>query len=417
MVLLVDGGDFIGGEKLQDSIKAEFYAEGMRRLGYHAVGLGEMDLSLGQAFVRDLAARKGIDLVNANVHFADTGERIAKPYVIRRLGARKVLGLETGGVRVGVTSVLHLDEGAIIKPKKEGDRELVVKDPMIAARAAVQELRGKTDVIVLLAHTGMNPAKEIAHGVGGVDVMPVGHGNFRNKETVFVGKTPLMQPGDQGRMLAVFEAKLTDQKRCVGAQARLVALDESYPDDESMLALVKDYKTVIRAANILPEWPEMDKEMYLGAEACLGCHPKEHEQWMTTRHARAWETMVKGGVDRDLECVRCHVTGFGSFNGFRRADVTPKMIDVQCEVCHGAGKHHYQLITSGEDRTRLPFHGMEPITPQTCTQCHRDEHDPEFDYTKKIFLVAHDEQALRKKLEKAIDEMKSSRSGASAGTH
>jgi 2',3'-cyclic-nucleotide 2'-phosphodiesterase (5'-nucleotidase family) len=416
-VLLVDGGDFVGGEKLQDSIKAEYYTEGLRRLGYHAVGLGETDVMLGQKFLLDLAARKGLDIVNANVYYADSGERFTKPYVIRRVGGRKILGLESGGLRVGVTSVLHLDDGAIIKPKKEGDRELVVKDAMIAARSAVQELRGKTDVIVLLAHTGMTAAKEIAHGVGGVDLMPVGHGNYRNKETVFVGKTPLMQPGDQGRMLAVFEARLTDQKRFAGAQARLVALDDSYPDDESMAALVKDYRIVVRSANILPEWPEMDKEMFLGTEACQGCHPAETDQWKSTRHAHAWETMVKEGVDKDPECVPCHVTGFGKFNGFRRADVTPTLMDVQCEMCHGMGKPHYDLITGGGDRKAVPFHGTEPITQKTCTQCHRDEHDPEFDYGKKIGLVAHDQERFQRNFQKALEEFRASQGGAAAGTH
>jgi 2',3'-cyclic-nucleotide 2'-phosphodiesterase (5'-nucleotidase family) len=421
MVLLIDGGDFIAGSKLQDSIKADYLAEGMSRLGYDAIGLGELDLLLGQKFLLNLAREKKLDIVSANVHYVDNDQLFVKPYVVRRLGGRKLFGLEAGGVRVAITSVLRLDDGAKIEAKRDDDRELIVKDPIIAARRVVQELRGKADVIILMAHTGMDPAKEIAHGVGGVDLMPVGHGNFRNKEAVFIGKTPLMQPGDQGRMVAVMEAKLTNQKRFAGATARLVSLDASYPDDEPMAALVKDYRGAVRAANILPEWPDMDKEMYLGTETCVGCHPQEDEQWKTTRHAHAWETMVKEGVDRDLECVPCHVTGFGSWNGFRRADVTPDRMNVQCEVCHGPGKDHYELITGGGDRTRLPLHGLLPITPKTCTQCHRDHHDPEFDYNKKIFLVAHKPEEFRKKFEEMLKNMParqaSSHGGNAHGTH
>lgn len=402
MILLLDGGDFVSGGKVQDSIKAEFLAEGMSRLGYDAVALGEMDVLLGQQFLIDLARRRGLDIVNANVYYGDTDERLVKPYVIRRLGGRKFLGLEAGGVRIAVTSVLRLEDGAKIAPAKEGDRELIVKDPMIAARSVIQDLRGKADFIILMAHTGMDPAKELARGIGGVDLMPVGHGNFRNKDPVFIGKIPLIQPGDQGRMLAVMEAELTDQKRFQGARARLVALDASYPDDEPMTALVKDYREAIRAANILPEWPDMDKEMFLGTETCMTCHPQEDEQWKTTRHARAWDTMVREKVDRDLECVPCHVTGFGKWNGFRRADVTPKLMNVQCEMCHGPGKEHYDLITGGGDRDRLPMHGLEPITPKTCTQCHRDEHDPEFNYNEDIFLVAHRPEEFRRKFEEML---------------
>lgn len=402
MVLLLDGGDNVSGGKLQDSLKAEYYYEGLRRLGYHACALGELDLALGQDYIRDLAARKELPLLCANLHDAETGDLFAKPYLIERLGGRKVLGLATGGVRVGITSVMMLDEGTRLAPKKDGDRELIVKDPLAAARSAVQELRGKSDVIVCIAHTGMNEAKEIARAVGGVDLMLVGHGNYRNKEPVLVGKTVLMQPGDQGRMVAVLEGKVTPQKKLTGVAGTLVALTDTYPDDEPMAALVTDYRKALRSANIVPEWPEMDKEMFLGVEVCQGCHTEETEQWSTTRHAHAWETMLKQEVERDPECVMCHVTGFGRWNGFRHLEVNPQLANVQCEVCHGPGKAHYDLVTSGEDRSGKPFMALEPITEKMCTTCHRDEHDPHFDYKEDIFLVAHRPDELREKVKRVL---------------
>jgi len=405
MVMLLDGGDNISGEKLQDSIKAEYYYEGLSALGYEICGLGELDLAQGQNYILDLTRRKGLELICANLHDAETGELFTKPYAVQRLAARSVFGIPMGGVRVGVTSVMMLDEGAKIAPKKEGDRELIVKDPLVAARSMVQELRGKTDIIVCIAHTGMNEAKEIARSVGGVDLMLVGHGNYRNKEPVFVGKTCIIQPGDQGRMIAVLESKVSPQKKVTGSVGTLVALTDTYPDDESMAKLVLDYRTTIRKANIVPEWPDMDKEMYVGGETCAGCHTSEHEQWLTTRHAHAWETMVKEEVDTDPECVGCHVTGFGHWNGFRHKDVTPKLINVQCEICHGPGKEHYELITGGGDRNAKPHHALEPVSEKMCRTCHRDHHDPEFNYAEDIFEVAHRPDELRAEIEKALGRL------------
>ncbi len=404
MSILLDGGDCLSGGKAQDSLKAEFLLEGMRALGYGPIALGDMDLMLGQAFLKRMAQKYGLKFLSANVYYADTNERFAKPYVIRRVGGRKILGIDVGGVRVGITSVLRLDDGTRISPKVAGDRELIVKDPTLSAREVVQELRGKSDVLICLAHTGMDPAKEIARGVGGFDMMLVGHGNFRNNGAIFVGKTALIQPGDQGRMIAVLDARLTDQMKVAGATGRLVALDDSYPDDERMTAILTRYKEAVHTANIAPEWENMDEQKYLGTAACEGCHPDEAEQWKATQHARAWQTLIDEKVDRDLECVPCHVTGFGTFNGFRRADLTPTMMDVQCEVCHGPGKDHFELISGGGDRSRLPLHGMKIINPKTCTACHRDDHDPTFDYPTDLMLVVHKPEEFKRELEKALRE-------------
>jgi hypothetical protein len=99
------------------------------------------------------------------------------------------------------------------------------------------------------------------------------------------------------------------------------------------------------------------------------------------------------------------VTGFGRWNGFRHKDVNPQLVDVQCEVCHGPGKAHYDLITSGGDRTEKPFFALEPVTERMCRSCHRDHHDPEFNYQEQIFAVAHDPDEFRAELEEALARM------------
>jgi hypothetical protein len=236
-------------------------------------------------------------------------------------------------------------------------------------------------------------------------MMLVGHGNYRNKEPVMVGKTIIIQPGDQGRMLALLESRVSPQKKVTGSDATLIALTDTYPDDQPTTALIAEYRGVIRKANIVPEWPEMDKEMFLGDAACMGCHTAEYEQWATTRHAKAWQTMVDKEVDTDPECVGCHVTGYGRWNGFRHKDINLNLANVQCEVCHGPGKEHYELITGGGDRTAKPHHALEPITQKMCESCHRNEHDPEFNYQKDLFPVVHDQARFRAELEKVLGKL------------
>ena len=43
---------------------------------------------------------------------------------------------------------------------------------------------------------------------------------------------------------------------------------------------------------------------------CIDCHEDEARTWEFTKHAGAFDSLVKHGDDHDPECVSCHVAGF-----------------------------------------------------------------------------------------------------------
>jgi len=268
--ILLDGGDNIVGGGLADSIGAEFYYEGLSRLGYRAVGIGEKDLLLGQRYLRDLGERKGIRFISANLHYADDGKLFAEPVFVERLGGSSVLGRGFGGVRVGVTSVLWPDEFRRFSPQREGDRELIIKDPVRAVRSSVQDLRPRADVIVLLAHTGIDAAKELARQVTGIDIILVAHEDYMPKEASLEGKTILLGTPSKGRAVGVIEARLTEQRKVRGTTGRGIILDESHADDDEMLFLVDEYKAALAAAGLKPPPAVEDDEEHSGAHEHAG---------------------------------------------------------------------------------------------------------------------------------------------------
>jgi len=249
---LLDGGDNIVGGALADSIGAEFYYEGLARLGYRAVGIGEKDLLLGQRYMRDLAKRKSIRFLCANLHYADDGKLFTEATLVENLGGSTFLGRNFGGMRVGVTSVLWPDDFRRFAPQRDGDRELIIKDPVRAVRESVQDLRPRSDVIVLLAHTGIDAAREIARQVNGIDIVLVAHEDYMPKEASHEGKTILLGTPSKGRAVGVIEARLTEQRKVRAATGRGIILDESHADDEEMLFLVDEYKAALAAAGLEP---------------------------------------------------------------------------------------------------------------------------------------------------------------------
>jgi predicted CXXCH cytochrome family protein len=109
---------------------------------------------------------------------------------------------------------------------------------------------------------------------------------------------------------------------------------------------------------------EMDPDNgYLGAAGCAKCHQAEFDQWQTTGHAKALDTLVGKQQDTIERCLGCHTTGFGYDRGFATAEETPELANVQCETCHGPGKKHAASPTNARlvrDRPQKPI----------CQQCH-----------------------------------------------
>jgi hypothetical protein len=119
---------------------------------------------------------------------------------------------------------------------------------------------------------------------------------------------------------------------------------------------------------------------YVGIEECTTCHQEEREVWDATAHARAYATLVDGFKEYNLECVGCHVTGYGKPGG---STVTHNELlrDVQCETCHGPGSLHAKNPDKPGLVTRKP-------DPRSCVeQCHHPPHVDGFDPVTKMDLV------------------------------
>lgn len=131
----------------------------------------------------------------------------------------------------------------------------------------------------------------------------------------------------------------------------------------------------LRFAGVKPPPPARGQPSYIGGEQCGACHDGAQTHWEGTRHAGAYETLVKVNKQFDLSCVGCHVTGFREPGGSEVVEVAG-LEDVQCEVCHGPGSIHAET----PEKAGKPFAIRREAAKDVCLQCHTPEHSDTFDY-------------------------------------
>ncbi len=115
---------------------------------------------------------------------------------------------------------------------------------------------------------------------------------------------------------------------------------------------------------------------FVGVEACTKCHAEARAVWDGTRHAHAYATLADQNKQFNLDCVSCHVVGYEQPGGSSVTHVD-KLMNVQCEDCHGPGSAH----------AANPKH-VRPLiakpTKDTCLSCHHPPHVEAFDAEKKM---------------------------------
>lgn len=211
------------------------------------------------------------------------------------------------------------------------------------------------------------------------------------------------------RALPYYEAQLADLDRRIGlaqsavgnslpqgrlAAFRAVALPWSAPTDHAMAAVVAQYDRAVLALadrdQTSPPPVPAGKAGYVGQAVCLGCHAPAREFAAQDAHAVAWKTLQDAGKTRDLDCVPCHVTGFGQPGGTTLAHLGP-LTSVQCEACHGPGSLHVAAPGKAE-KSQL----AHPVTEAACTVCHTPQHAPRFAfdaYRAKLIVPGHGKPA------------------------
>jgi hypothetical protein len=202
-----------------------------------------------------------------------------------------------------------------------------------------------------------------------------------------VGKTLVLQPGSRGRYIARVDLETDGEGEIRQWEHKVIPMPRSIPDAPRMSAWYDEYNAKLEQDYLrrieIRKQRELDAGDYTGEASCKACHPVQHELWLKSEHAGAYENLESVNKAYDPDCVACHAVGFNELGGFLDKLITPKLAGVQCESCHGTGKAHVQ--SAG----RQPLANRLWSKERMCVQCHVNNHSPSFSMETYWPKIAH----------------------------
>jgi hypothetical protein len=320
-------------------------------------------------------------LISANIKAADTNHVSPVPYVIKTVTAPR-LKQPVRIAFIGLTDLPPTDEDK----KNVAASGLTIEDPLAAAKAALAEVRDKSDVTVILGYLKMTTANRIAAQNEDLDVIISSDGRGLVPDPKQVNNALVLFASKETKHLGELRF-YTDKDGIVDRfTARYVELDEVIADDRQMAEVTVKARREIGEVQLKMAEAEAagykapENSPYVTAETCGKCHQKEYEVWQRSRHSQAFAPLETKGRLFDAACVGCHSIGFQK-EGFVNIKVTPQFANVQCEACHGPGAEHLKMPKAGNYHT--------PAAPGSCVVCHDRDNSPDFVFQKYWPLVAH----------------------------
>jgi hypothetical protein len=383
-MILVDTGDLLyprfpapsPQEKKIGELRADLFLKTYNLMGYDALTPGEFDLFFGVENLVKMSRQANFPFLAANLLNRKTRKPVFQPYVIK----------EVQGVKVALLGLIS-DRQPLGRGGPAGEKEkFLLADPIETARKILPRLKKRCKLIVALGHMEEEEQRRLAQACPDIFFILSGHNPRYQPNPIRAHNSQIFIAGSRGEYLG--QVDFVVEGRDLYARYQSIPLGAKYADHPQTREWVNQYRANLeKLRETRPPAPHEEGALavppglegspslpFLGARACLPCHPAQQQSWRQTAHARAFQTLVQQNQSTDLACLRCHTTGY---QGLPKDPATP-MENVQCEACHGPGDGHPE-----------PRKKLSPPGETQCRQCHDSANSPKFDYSIYVEKIRH----------------------------
>jgi hypothetical protein len=352
-------------------------------MGLDVVNLGFRDLLYAGSLLKPDANFKPekSSLISANVKPAGPDRVAPAPYVIKVVTGKR-LPQPVRIAFIGLSDVAPDDRKDQIA--KSG---FVIDDPLTAAKAALEELRDKVDLTVVVGYLKLQTVNKLAMRNADLDLIIAADERGIVFDPKQVNNTLVVYAAKETKHLGELRFYIDADGVVERFTARYVELDEIIPDDARMAEITASARKEIDVVQTRLAEEEAAaiagkplNTPFMLSESCAQCHKDEYEVWKNSRHSHAFAALEEKQRMFDGNCVGCHSLGYRD-RGFISVKATPQFANVHCESCHGPGAEHIKAPTAGNYKT--------PPKNQSCLVCHDRDNSPDFDFEKYWPVIAH----------------------------
>ncbi len=240
-VLLLHGGDeFSSGDAVTKHYKGQANIDLMNHMGYDAMVLGNGEYYQGLENLRQRMAQAKFTVLAGNIfELTQEGQKaVGQNFVIKKVGP----------LRVGLMGL------SLIRPQHRTSQNLRAGENLKLANKWGDELKTKTDLMVLLSHQGLPADTMLAGTINGVDIIVGGHTHTLLKEPVIVKKGKgdtqkkvyIVQAGKYyehlGRIDLDFSREDDRDWKLTKVRSQLIPINESVEEDAKIADRLKEYR-------------------------------------------------------------------------------------------------------------------------------------------------------------------------------
>jgi 2',3'-cyclic-nucleotide 2'-phosphodiesterase (5'-nucleotidase family) len=228
--LFLAAGDMVQGNNWANLFQGKSSIEAMNAMNFDAMVVGNHEFDFGQAILKERIGEANFPVLGANV----IGLSTLKPYVMKDLD----------GLTITVIGVVTGDTPVTTHPKNVTGLKFLPPEDTVSKY--VRELRGKSDIVIVLSHLGFSADYDLAKKVDGIDVIVGGHSHTKVEKPALVGKTFIVQAFEHGKVLGVLDLTV-ENGRIIQASGRLESIKPIGKKNKAVAAIVTRYQRQVDA--------------------------------------------------------------------------------------------------------------------------------------------------------------------------
>ena len=202
--VILDAGDlFFSTPELNDSnrvseqFRANAILKGYGKISCDAINIGHYELSAGLEFLLESARKSTVPFISANLRDADTYKLLFEPYLL----------IQRQGLTIGVVGLTNL--------VPDTTSAVVMEDYLAAGRRAIDRIRGRVDVVVVLVNSERKSYGVLPQEFPKADLIYTSGSTMMTRPMMKQAEEGpyLYSSGREGRYLNVTDLNIVDKKK------------------------------------------------------------------------------------------------------------------------------------------------------------------------------------------------------------